>query len=188
MRLASLPMLLALSLGACQSVEPDTGLDQTAIEESFDYNRFVCEAQPVLIRRCSFLACHGDATHAFRVYSAGKLRLTPPTNRDERDAPLTADEVERNYLSAAGVLLGATVTDRESLALERLPLLRKPLAARWGGDEHAGVAIFPVPPIESPSDDPEWSALVAWTAGSPLPKPLATDCTDLFDTLGLQPR
>lgn len=176
----------ALLLSACAPDEP--GLEVTDPSALLDYNAFICQAQPVLIRRCSYLACHGEDTHALRLYSAGKLRLTPPQTRDDRDAPLTADEIDRNFMSSAALLLGSTADDRANVDLTKLPLLRKPLAARFGGDEHAGVGIFPVPPNESPDTDAEWQALVSWVSGTPEPTPLSADCKDLFDTLGVEPR
>jgi hypothetical protein len=159
---------------------PDAG-------SAFDYNGFVCDVMPTLVRRCSYLACHGNAEHAFRVYSAGKLRRVPPPNRRERDSPLTAEEIDANYRSAVGVLLAASAAQRAALDLRYLPLLQKPLAARFGGGEHQGVALFPTYPAERPSTDPEWSSLAAWVAGA-RHDPAEERCAELFSALGVPPR
>lgn len=181
-------VVLALISAGCGLAEPDHGIEETAPAALLDYNRFVCGVQPVLIRRCSFSACHGNPLHALRIYSAGKLRLIPPTTRDARDATLTADEIERNFVSAAALSLAATADDRANAVLSRLPLLQKPLAARFGGSEHAGVGIFPVYPAATPEEDPEYGALIDWIAGNPQPQPFEADCADLFATLGIEPR
>jgi hypothetical protein len=138
-----------------------------------DYNQFVCAAQPVLIRRCSYLGCHGNANHALRLYSLGKLRIGDPTTRDARsNTLLSADEVRLNFQSAVGL---------QSL------LLSKPLAARFGGAEHHGVAVFPVYPAAAPENDPEWNALSDWVAGKKQPSPVDSACADLFTAMNLPP-
>jgi hypothetical protein len=173
-------LLIAVGLGACSRPSPSSGLLQTPTAQLFDYDDFVCEAMPVLIRRCSYLACHGQPTHALRVYSPGKLRSVAGTRAD-RDGPLTADEIEANFDAATGVLLAGEPA-ASSL------LLQKPLRAPFGGAEHHGVGIFPIYPHTSLDDDEEWHALLDWVAGKRQPTPLAADCQAVFDGLGLVPR
>jgi hypothetical protein len=69
-----------------------------------------------------------------------------------------------------------------------VPLLSRPLAARFGGDEHQGVAIFPVYPHTAVVDDPEFGALSAWVAGKRQPAPVDKACADLFAAMNLNPR
>jgi hypothetical protein len=144
--------------------------------------------QPTLVKRCSYLACHGNAAHALRIYSPGKLRLAGADTRDKRSAQLSAAEVQLNFESATGVSNGASEQDRGQGVINNIPLLIKPLAARFGGSEHQGVAIFPVYPHALIVDDPEYAALVNWVAGHKQPSPVDKPCADYFASLNLMPR
>ena len=179
-------LLFLTLLCGCPTPDPAKGIQSTA--DSLDYNYFVCNVQPVLARRCSYLACHGNPQHALRVYSPGKLRLTDDGTRNGRDGLLTADEVNLNFQSAAGLVITASPQDRAAPDVQRVLLLGKPLARREGGAEHHGVAIFPVFPAQHIADDPEFIALVQWVQGVQQPKPLDSDCQTIFDNLGIQPR
>ncbi|MEO8845507.1 MAG: hypothetical protein ABI591_25185 [Kofleriaceae bacterium] len=142
------PWLLALA--ACTTVvnepaaDPTTGLDVTV---------FRCKAEPVLVTQCSYLACHGNAESALRVYSIGKLRATPPVDSTAASLPLTDAEHHANFLSAAGFS-----------AFAQLPadnwLLRKPLPPNDGGYEHKGGAIYSGP------TDPQYTAITQWLTGA----------------------
>jgi hypothetical protein len=178
--------LLLTLLSGCPSPDPAKGIMSTP--DSLDYNYFVCNVQPVLIRRCSYLACHGNPQHALRIYSAGKLRLNDDGTRNGRDSLLTSDEVNLNFQSATGLVLTATPQERAAPDLQKVLLLGKPLARREGGAEHHGVAIFPVFPAKTVSDDPEFISLVLWVQGATQPKPLDSACQQVFDNLGIQPR
>lgn len=178
----------AVALAGCPAPDPTQGLPQTVPpDQVLDYNAFVCTVQPTLIRRCSYLGCHGNPEHALRIYSPGKLRIGNPTTRDQRDSGLTADEVERNFESAVGVVYTNTVGERQAPS-ERVLLLEKPLAARVGGAEHHGVGIFPAWPAQDLQHDAEWNALVAWVGGKKLTQPLDDDCNTIFMRLGLNPK
>jgi len=176
-----------LLLAGCPALDPAQGIN-TQSDPILDYNFFVCSAQPVLIRRCSYLACHGNPQHAFRLYSAGKLRLTDDGTRNGRDSVLSAAEVDLNFQSATGLVATATPQERALPDVQKVLLLGKPLARRAGGAEHHGVGIFPVFPAATPADDPEWNALVQWVQGAAQAKPLDQACQQIFDTMGLQPR
>lgn len=136
--------LLLLTAAACNAQDPSRGIAQDAIDEAFDFNGYVCDAMPVLVRRCASLACHGSPQHALRVYAPGKLRAGDITDRDAREAPLTIAEINGNFASSTGVLRAASADQRRALELEVLPLLRAPLSRAFGGDSHHGLAIFPV--------------------------------------------
>src|SRR5581483_4696434 len=182
---------LALALAGCPSPDPATGLGTTQPPDQFlDYNQFVCAVEPVLIKRCSFLACHGNATHAFRVYSLGKLRIGDPTTRKARSFDLlSADEVERNFESASGMVYGTAAGDRTPTpVVNKVTLLLKPLKAAFGGSEHHGVGVFPAFPATTLDDDGEWQSLVAWVGGAAQPKPVDAKCQALFDAMSLAPR
>ena len=190
-RLSSLRniFLLALAATGCPAPDPSGGLPNTGSVDNFlDYNDFVCNVEPVLVKRCSYLACHGNDAHALRVYSLGKLRAGPTDTRKQRSFDLlTSDEVEANFASASGMVYGATNDQRAQLVLDALPLLRKPLAARSGGDEHLGVAIFPTYPSTDPGQDPEFLALAAWVQGAKQSPPDAA-CKAMFTAMGINPR
>lgn len=179
--------LCLILLGGCQAVEVPPGLTPPDAGAPLDYNHFVCHVMPTLVQRCSFSACHGDAAQALRVYSAGKLRLSEPLTRADRDAAITAAEIDANYESAVGVLLGATPAQRASLDLQYLPLLQRPLAAAFGGAEHQGVAMFPLSPAARPSADPAWNQLAAWVVGASQDPPDEA-CADFFTALNVRPR
>lgn len=172
----------ALCLAACHGADPAQGGLATGPNAAFvDYNAFVCDVMPILVRRCSYLACHGDAAHALRVYSPGKLRAGDPTTRDARDAKLTQAEIDANFESAAAFARAAANPD-ESL------LLRKPLSARFGGAEHHGIGVFPTHPHAEPADDPEWLLLANWVNGGRQPTPPEARCRDFFQALEATPR
>lgn len=178
----------AVVLAGCPNLNPTQGLATTAPpDQVLDYNEFVCTVEPTLIRRCSYLGCHGNAEHALRIYSPGKLRLGDPQTRADRDAMLTADEVERNFESATGIVYTNTVAERQAPS-ERVLLLEKPLSARFGGAEHHGVGIFPVYPATDLQQDAEWNALVAWVGGKKQPNPVDADCAQIFMNMGLTPK
>jgi hypothetical protein len=179
--------LWAVLASGC-SLNPNQGLQTAPAAETYDINGFVCEAMPVLIRHCSYLGCHGNAQHALRIYSPGKLRASDVVTRADRDASLTAAEVEANFDSATGVLLAGKPPNGQSLDLQTAPLLQKPLRAAFGGDEHHGVGIFPFPPATTLAGDPEWNALLGWAAGGKEPKPLSSDCANLFMAIGVSPK
>lgn len=184
----ALTVVFLVGLAGCPSPNPSQGLATTVPpDQLLDYNEFVCHVEPVLVRRCSYLGCHGNADHALRVYSPGKLRLGDPTTRAARDAMLTADEVERNFESASGIVYTNTVEERQAPS-ERVLLLEKPLSARFGGAEHHGVGIFPAYPAQDLDHDAEWKALVAWVGGKKQPSPVDADCAQTFMIMGLQPR
>ena len=174
-----------LALAGCPSIDPTSGLQTVPAAQLYDHDQFVCGAMPALIRHCSYLACHGSPTHAFRVYSSGKLRLGDVASRSDRDAPLTAAEIQANFDSATGMLLAAAAPDQQTLDLQRVPLLRKPLRASFGGDEHHGVGVFPFAPAQTLSDDPEWGALVTWASGQKQPSPPTASCQALLMSLGV---
>jgi hypothetical protein len=177
-----------LFVAGCPANDVSKGLEPATPDTTLDYNDFVCSAQPVLIKRCSYLGCHGNPSHALRVFSAGKLRYGDVATREQRDAPLTAQEVQLNFDSAVGLTLSANPVQRAQPDVQAIPLLLKPLAARFGGSEHHGVAVFPTSPHQNLADDPEWNALANWVAGAKQPKPPVQTCQDLFMLLGLQPK
>jgi hypothetical protein len=178
---------IGLAVLAGCATDPSQGLATTQPPDEFlDYNQFVCRVQPILIRRCSFLACHGNPDHALRVYSPGKLRIGDISTRALRDGSLTSDEVEYNFQSASGLIYLSSAAARSGPIVSQVPLLAKPLARRAGGAEHHGVGVFPVYPAQTLADDPEWGQLVGWVSGGFQPVPVDSDCAAMFSNLGLK--
>jgi hypothetical protein len=142
--------ILIGALAACADVTNAPGIDpSTKLDESV----FRCNVQPILARQCSYLACHGQAGTALRVYTPGKLRQTTPQSLDDLIAPLTDAEQHANFQSASGFAATAATPDDNYL-------LKKPLPASAGGYEHAGGAIY------SGTSDAQYQAIRAWLAGS----------------------
>lgn len=188
-RSLGLVLLVAVGAAGCPALDPTHGINPTPPDQFLDYNAYVCTVMPVLIKRCSYIACHGNADHALRIYSPGKLRLTMPTTRLARDAALSSDEVERNFESASGIVLAASAAERNPPDVQKVLLLGKPLKASAGGAEHHGVGIFPAYPNTDPNKDPEFQALVAWVAGGKMAaNQLAPDCAKVLSILKLTPR
>jgi hypothetical protein len=182
-------VLVALGVAGCPALDPTHGLNATPPDKFLDYNAYVCTVMPVLIKRCSYVACHGNADHALRIYSPGKLRLAPPTTRQARDGLLTADEVELNFESASGIVLAASPAERNPPDVQKVLLLGKPLKASAGGAEHHGVGIFPAYPNVDINKDLEFQALLAWVAGGKMAaNQLTPDCANLIAVLKLTPR
>jgi hypothetical protein len=182
-------VVFTIGIAGCPAPDNSHGLVTTAPPaQLLDYNEFVCEAQPVLIRRCSFLGCHGNADHGLRVYSPGKLRLVDNamTTRSARDAKMSSDEVMRNFESATGTVYASQPIDRQ-FPDDRVPILVKPTRASFGGAEHHGVGIFPVYPAQDLAHDPDYAALAAWVGGK---KATGKEpaCADMFMKLGLNPQ
>ena len=147
-----LGIALALVSAACAGPQnttvpdPATGLSETV---------FQCTVQPILIRQCSYNACHGipgafGTGAALRVYSPGKLRASPAATIDDLIAPLTMDEQHANFESAAAFTFDVPNVDDNWL-------LRKPLPSIDGGYEHKGGAIW-----QGGTQDPQYIAMRAW--------------------------
>jgi hypothetical protein len=118
-----------------------------------DEVKFRCRVEPILVRDCSYLACHGNAGFALRVYSIGKLRAGDSATLEARTAPLSDAEEHANYLSAAAFAFAGVAPDDNLL-------LRKPMPSESGGYEHMGGATF------TGVDDPRVGTIRGWLAGT----------------------
>jgi len=143
-RLATCAAMLAgcTTVTNSSATDPSTRLDETS---------FACKVEPVLVRQCSYLACHGNAGSALRVYSPGKLRAQPPADSNIANEALSPDEHHANFVSAAAFSFDTLPIDNW--------LLRKPLPSAAGGFEHLGGAIY------TGVNDPQYVAIEAWLAG-----------------------
>jgi hypothetical protein len=118
-----------------------------------DESVFKCKIEPILIRDCSYVACHGEAGFPLRIYSIGKLRLDPSPDQMSRTKPITVAEEHANFLSASGFAWNG-VAPVDNL------LLRKPLPTSEGGYEHKGNAIY------KGRDDPRALDVYNWLSGT----------------------
>ncbi len=142
-------LALVIFLIGCTAVENEPFPDPTA---ALDETAFRCKVEPILVKQCSYLACHGTGESALRVYSSGKLRASPPATNDDANAPLTDAERHANFTSAVGFSVATAPADNW--------LLRKPLPAKLGGYEHKGGAIY------ADTQDPQYAAIYAWLGGN----------------------
>lgn len=140
-------------LPGCAPVVNEPASDAVA---SLDEPTFRCAIEPILARDCSYLACHGKADFAFRMYSVGKLRAGRHATLDERTIPLTSAEHHANYESAVAFTYGGVDPEENLMLLKALP-------AEAGGYEHLGGQIF------TGLDDPRAKSLRAWLHGSKAP-------------------
>ncbi len=122
---------------------------------------FRADVYPVLLRDCSFAACHGGDHRFFQVYGPRRSRLLSTTKPEER---ATDDEIQRTYERARSMLVGADT-------LENAPLLSKPLEVGSGGQGHKGVDDYGRNVYASRSD-PGYLVLFSWAhtqASNPQP-------------------
>ena len=89
---------------------------------------------------------------------------------------------------AAHGVYGTSAVNRMAPNIPLIPILSKPLAARFGGAEHQGVAIFPTYPNTTLDSDGEWNALRDWVTCAAEPNPPVPSCLALFTAMGLSPR
>lgn len=98
--LASAAAAFALAVGC--AVTPDASETVTVIEP--DFNQFAGDStnpgvHTFLEQRCGTLDCHGQEGRAFRLYSAGGLRLPNDAGIFPGSAPDTPAEIAANYQS-----------------------------------------------------------------------------------------
>src|SRR5690349_3345197 len=89
---------LLVGIAACSVVQNEPASDPAS---ELSEPVFRCNVEPILVRRCSYTACHGVAGAALRVYSPGKLRAIRSANIDVAIAPLSEGEDHANFESAA---------------------------------------------------------------------------------------
>jgi hypothetical protein len=159
----SLLALIAGSLIACGGDAPELVLAQA------DFPAFQSQVYPVLLRDCSFFACHGSTERFFQVYGPGRARLDPMTK--PLDA-LTMDELIQSYNRALSMI--------DVQAPAQSQLLRKPLSLSAGGTGHEGVDAW-MRDVYVSKQDPSYAAIEAWvlaaTAAVPAPAPAPTGAT-----------
>lgn len=156
---------------------------ETATLPALDLEYFKCNVQPILDHKCSQLGCHGTETdRALRNYARGRLRNAemiaagacgannPPTTiqLDQqctgslegpcRSCPHTATEWRRNYDSARGFALDASLKPIPAGMEDTSELIAQPIV---GGKAHANVHLFK-------SGDADHTTLKQWLGGAKL--------------------
>ncbi len=135
----------AVALAACLGCDPG---GQTI--PAPDPEVFANEVYPVLLRDCSFPACHGDARRPLFVPGPGRTRLSPDSGYLD---PPTSEELNIAYTRARG-MLGAQI---EVDGVEMPLLLEKTTsgAGHRGRDRH-GNNIYEF------REQPGWVVLRDW--------------------------
>ncbi len=156
-RLFWVPLVVGLFAGACGE---HTGSDSASLPD-VDFAYFVRHIQPILEHRCAFFACHGSRDRSLQIYQEVRLREIPDPNPIfEAPAPLTPEELERNFEQTAGLLFG--FDDPQDS-----PLFSKPLQP---GTRHAGATLFGGPDVFLNREDPDYQTLLRWARGARLPE------------------
>jgi hypothetical protein len=137
------------TLAACGGDTPDLALAQP------DFPSFEATVYPVLMRDCSFVACHGSSERFFQVFGPGRARLDPMMPLME---PATAAEVLHAYNRALSMI--------DAREPSRSLLLRKPLTLAAGGAGHEGVDAW-MRAIYVSRQDPSYVVLEAWVLATP---------------------
>ncbi len=155
--LVCVPLVVGLFTCACGE---HTGSDSASLPD-VDYAYFVRYVQPILENRCAFFACHGSRERFLQIYQEVRLRENPdPDPIFAAPAPLTPEELHRNFEQTAGMLYGFD-DPQDSL------LFSKPLQP---GTRHAGATLFEGPDVFLNREDPDYQTLLRWAHGARLPE------------------
>ena len=146
-------VLSSLFVGALAACSPVENAPAPGLVAALDEPVFRCRIEPILVRDCGYLACHGQAGSPLRLYSMGKLRLGDSSTLAARTAPITDAERHLNFLSAQAFAV-AGVDPEDSW------LVRKPLPSSAGGFAHLGGAIW------SGRDDARGRLIEDWLVGA----------------------
>ncbi|MEM6291910.1 MAG: hypothetical protein AAGA54_11615 [Myxococcota bacterium] len=138
--------------GALAQIAACDAEDEATQTPAPDYDVFVRDVYPIVLRDCGMLTCHGVPERPFRVFGPGRLRADDDTPRFD---PVTEDELWFSYQRTRSMLTHDGDV-RSSL------LLRKPLP----GGGHRGVDAYGAPVYES-RDDAAYRVLLDWALEEP---------------------
>lgn len=137
----------------------EPGLSEERAKPALDLAFFRCEVQPILVGSCGSLLCHGNQERFFRVFGRNRFRPLFGANENrKRNTPLTDEEVQFNYDSAAAYVDAADP--------DASYLLTKPLDQKSGGYYHGGATEFGQGDVFSDREDPSYATLRAWIGGA----------------------
>ncbi|MFO0550501.1 MAG: hypothetical protein U0271_19050 [Polyangiaceae bacterium] len=148
-RIAAVAASAALFVVSCQK------LDGTASPPELDRAFFRCRVEPVLVKSCGAFLCHGDTNRYFRVFGSNRLRYG--VSPEQRKTPLTAEEIEHNYQSAAAFV--------DAKDPDKSLLLKKPLDQLAGGYYHGGAMQYGRGDVFLSTEEADYKVLAAWVAG-----------------------
>jgi len=140
--------LCCLALG-CAEEEPWELTDSTTTSKLWS-----TEAYPVLMRDCSFFACHGSPDRLFQVWGPKRRRAFEATNLDADQERMRLGKESNDTFSMA---IGFVDINDPGNSL----LLRKALDAQAGGTGHLGLDKFGRNVYRS-GESPGYVALAKW--------------------------
>lgn len=158
--LVSLVSLVAFTTTACATAPDEREL---ARQNPPDKEQFLRGGvNDFMVARCGALDCHGQVGRPLRLYGVNGLRKVPPleVELERPTGPLTAEELDDNYLSVVGLEPEALGYARavEGEYLDFL-LLKKPISIEGGGVRHKGG------PVLRPTGDPGFECILSWISG-----------------------
>ncbi len=145
-RILSVAALLLLTT-SCQDLEQARELP------NLDFESYRCEVEPVLIERCSFVICHGNAERPFRLLAPARYR--PGFEGEDEQVRLDDDESRANFDAARAMA--------QSEGLDGSLLLLKPLDVNAGGFFHEGKLPGGSDAFTA-QDEPSYRVIEAWLA------------------------
>jgi hypothetical protein len=151
---------------------------ETATLPALDPQKYECDVEPIVVRDCSMLGCHGtEEGRAYRLYARGRLRITGRTITEPGclsagtvspsencignieckcwSVPQLAEERRRSFDAARGFALDATGSVLGDMT--RSELLAQPQVG--GGFAHAGMSMWA-------ATDPDYQTVKAWLEGA----------------------
>jgi len=141
---------IALSLAAVGCAEDQPWELSEASKTSNLYSE---GAYPVLLRDCSYFACHGSSERLFQVWGPKRRRLTSATLSGAEERAQIGAEMDKTFEMAIGFV---DVNDPGNSLL-----LRKGLDAQAGGTGHLGLDKYGRNVYRSASS-PGYIALAKW--------------------------
>jgi hypothetical protein len=132
------------------------GLDEPQPVSHLDQAFFRCDVQPLLVKSCAALACHGSGVRYLRLF--GRNRMRWQGGESDRNAPLRQEELQANF-DAASAMVDPSDPDQSFL-------LRKPLDVRKGGWFHGGAEMFGQGNVFVSTADPDFVTLRSWVHGA----------------------
>lgn len=153
-RFGLLFLWMLTALAACTQEDIDRPVDLPSLDANF----FRCEVQPVLVARCSYMACHGNVKRPFRVYAEQRFRLDLTWDVDEYDLAITEQELAANLQMVRG-FVGRGDGDVDLLT-------EKPLDTRAGGLFHRGKGPYGDDDTFVDRSDPSYVILSEFVAGA----------------------
>ncbi len=147
-------LVLMVLVVACSQSDLSDPAPPAQLDEAY----FRCKVQPVLVARCSFLACHGDPGRPYRLFARQQLRLGVQAR--DRGIALTEAETRANYSATVELALEGLGDRSDPL------LLAKPLDEDGGGYFHRGREMYRGPDAFASREDADYKTLADWTTGA----------------------